>query len=202
MIEATWVQAAGTAFLGAVGVWLAHNYRRQVKLKLAERQADSYVRLWELTGVALPDRVTPLDRGERQRLYDEMIRWYIHDGNGIFLPSPTRDLYVAVRSNLVCPTTSVKPATLANELVRLPDSDAELRRGCVSIRQISLLRTQLKMDMAIHYNYRYFSDLRPDDREFLKSCGLSLWRRPWRPRLLTQSPRASPNRCVCGSCPP
>jgi hypothetical protein len=169
-------------------------------LKLAERQVDSYARLWDITGVALPDRQTPLDRVEREKLYDEMIKWYVESGNGIFLSVPSRDLYVGVRTNLVCRNDSVKPATLATELSRLPAADAERRRGCVSIRQMSLLRTQLKTDLAIHYGYSYFRALGPDDRAFLKSCGLSPWRRPWRPRLLAAAGRADPNPCVCGMC--
>jgi hypothetical protein len=202
MFGTSWGQALPTILLGLVGLWLAHNYRRQIKLKLAERQADAYSRLWELTGRALPDRTSPLDRAERTALYQEMVQWYIEDGNGIFLSMPSRDLYVAVRSNLVYPNSLIKPAQLANELVSMPEADAELRRGCVSIRQISLLRTQLKTDLTIHYGYDYYSDLRADDRAFLKSCGLSLWRKPWRRRLFTRAGRRDANPCVCGMCDP
>jgi hypothetical protein len=93
-----------------------------------------------------------------------------------------------------------QPPTLAREPVCLSDEDAERRRGCVSIRQASLLRTQLKTDLSMHTGFDYFSALRPDDRAFLLSCGLSLWRRPWRRRLLSAG-RKGPNPCVCGLCP-
>lgn len=51
-------QVAGTAFVGVVGLWLAHNYRRQVGLKLAERRIDAYIKLWTLLAVATPLRTT------------------------------------------------------------------------------------------------------------------------------------------------
>lgn len=62
---------------------------------------------------------------------------------------------------------------LAAELAALSDADAERRRGCVVIRQASLLRAQIKTDLAMHFGFYYYSDLRSDDRRFLKSCGLS-----------------------------
>ena len=201
VLTVRWVQAAATVLLGLVGLWLANNYRRQIRLKLVERQVDSYMRLWTITAPATPDRATPLDQSERQELYEAMIRWYFVDGDGIFASAATRDLFVAVRSNLVCPVESIKPKILAGELSALPQADVERRRGCVSNRQASLLRAQLKADLALHFAFDYYSDLRPDDRAFLKDCGLSLWRRPWRRHLLGSSGRAASNPCVCGLCP-
>ena len=109
-----------------------------------------------------------------------MVDWYFRTGGGIFLPGATRNLFVGVRSNLVCPIPSMKPASLAEELAGLSDADAERRRGCVVIRQVSLLRTQLKSDVDLHFGFSYYSALRADDRAFLKSCGISPWRKPWR----------------------
>lgn len=202
MPDPGWAQLAGTVFLGFVGLWLAHNYRRQIRLKLAERQVESYMRLWSMTAVASPELTSPLDQTARRQLYDEMVRWYFTDANGVYLSAATRNLFVAVRSNLVRPVAAMQPPTLASELSRLSAEDAECRRGCVSIRQVSLLRTQLKTDLAMHTGFDYFSTLRPDDRAFLRSCGLSLWRRPWRRRIFSP-PRAyqGPNPCVCGLCP-
>jgi len=149
-MNANWAQVVGTVFVGVVGLWVAHNYRRQIRLKLAERQVDAYTTLWTTTGSATPERTTPLDRDERQKLYDSMVDWYFHTGSGIFLPGVTRNLFVGVRSNLVCPIPSLKPASLAKELSSLPEADAERWRGCVVIRQVSLLRTQLKSDLDLH----------------------------------------------------
>lgn len=200
MPAAIWSQAAGTVFLGLVGLWLAHNFRRQIRVKLAERQVDAYVRLWTLTASATPGRPEPLDAVERQSLCAEMNRWYFDDGFGVFMPQPTRDLFVAVAANLICPVDSMKPAMLGTELADLPAAEAERRRGCASIRQVSLLRTQLKIDLAMHLGFRHYSDIHPDDRAFLRGCGISPWRRPWRQRLFRTADRAGASSCVCGGC--
>jgi hypothetical protein len=198
---ANWSQVAGTIFLGLVGLWLAHNYRRQIRLKLAERQVDAYMRLWTLTAPASPERPTPPDRDERQKLADGINRWYFDEGAGIFVSAPTRDLLVGVLRNLTCPVGALRPAVLARDLAGLPDAEAERRRGCAIVRQMSLLRTQLKTDLAMHLGFSYYNDLQPDDRALLRSCGLSPWRGPWRPRLFRPSQRANTSSCVCGSCP-
>jgi hypothetical protein len=197
----TWVQAVGTVFLGLVGLWFAHGYRRQIRLKLAERQVESYMRLWTLTAPAAPLRTTPLNLVERQKLYDDMGKWYFDDGDGIFASAATRDLFVGVHVNLVCPISSVKPVLLSEQLAVLPHAEAEHRRGCVIIRQASLLRTQLKWDLAMYLGVNYYSDLRPDDRAFLRSCGVSPWRRPWRRRWFRTSDRPNVDSCLCGACP-
>jgi hypothetical protein len=202
MVTGSWAPAMATVFLGLVGLWLAHNYRRQVRVRLAERQVDCYLRLWKLTSVATPERTTPMDAGERRGLYEAMVRWYFDDGDGIFLSPATRNLFVGMRSNLVCPVEALQPPALARELTALDDAEAERRRGCVSIRQASLLRTQLKTDLDLHLGYVYYSDLGNDDRAFLRSCGLPLWRKPWRRRLLRVSGRHGLNPCVCGACRP
>jgi hypothetical protein len=201
MTITAWVQAAGTVLLGFVGLWFAHNYRRQVRLRLAERQVESYMRLWALTGPATPFRSTPLDRTEMRTLYDGMSRWYFDDGDGIFASTAARDLFVGVHTNLVCPTSAMKPAVLGEQLAGLPHADAERRRGCAIVRQVSLLRTQLKADLAMHMGVDYYSNLRPDDRAFLLSCGLSPRRRPWRNRWFAPADRPSVTTCVCGTCP-
>lgn len=60
MLDATWAQLGGTIFLGMVGLWLAYNYRRQVRLKLADRQVDAYMALWQITAIAAHTRISPL----------------------------------------------------------------------------------------------------------------------------------------------
>jgi hypothetical protein len=200
MLDASWAQVAGTVFLGLVGLWLAQNYRRQVRLKLAERQVDAYARLWTLTAPASPERTTPLTPDDLRALREEMSRWYFTDGDGIFASAATRDLYVAVRNNLTCPITELRPTMLARELAAVPADEAERRRGCAVIRQMSLLRTQLKIDLALHFGFTYYSRLRPDDRAFLRACGLSPWRRPWRSGPWRRARRGAANPCVCGRC--
>jgi hypothetical protein len=200
-ITTTGVQATGTLLLGLVGLWFAQNYRRQIRLKLAERQVESYMRLWALTASASPFRTTPLDSAERQKLYDDISRWYFDDGDGIFASAAARNLFVGVHTNLVCPIDAMKPAILAKQLAVLPQAEAERCRGCAIIRQVSLLRTQLKADIAMHVGVDYYPDLRPDDRAFLRSCGLSSRRRPWRQPWFSHTDRPAVKGCVCGACP-
>jgi hypothetical protein len=212
MSAATWAPLAGTVFLGLVGLRLAHNYRRQLGLKLADRLIDSYRALWAITTTATVTRATPLDQSERQKMRDDMLRWYYEEGNALFLSAPARDLFMAVQTNLVGPIESMKPHTLGAELAALPEATAERRRGCACIRHVILLRIQLKADLNLHLAQHYYSGPRPPDRDFLRSCGLSPWRRPWRGRFWFERGRV-PRRlraphglfadlCTCGMCPP
>jgi len=194
-----WAQAAGTLFVGFVGLWLVHSYRRQARLKLIERQVDAYQKLWTLTAPANPERSTPMTEQERREVYDAMVDWYFAEGEGIYSSAATRDLFVGFRSNLVCPIGAMVPGRLATELAALAPPDAERRRGCVVIRQASLLRAQLKADLSLHFGFDYYSRLLPEDRAFLVSCGISPRRPPWRSGRLRR-PHRRANPCVCGLC--
>jgi ABC-type transport system substrate-binding protein len=100
MLNVDWAELGGTIFLGLVGLWLSYNYRRQVRIKLADRQVDAYMSLWKITAIAAHTRTTPLDQAERQTLYNEMTRWYHDDANGIFISVRTRNLFLAFQHNL------------------------------------------------------------------------------------------------------
>jgi hypothetical protein len=202
MAAVVWSQAIGTVFLGLVGLWLAHNIRRQMRIKLAERQLDAYVRLWAITAMASPSRTTPLDEAERRSLCDAMDRWYFDEGNGVFMPRVTRNLFVTAQTNLVCPVDSLQPKVLAEELTAVSIAEAEHRRGCVAIRQMSLLRTQLKVDLSLHFGFNHLSHIHPTDRAFLRTCGISPRRHPWRQQLRQLPGRTRPHSCVCGTCSP
>jgi hypothetical protein len=140
-------------------------------------------------------------------MHDDMSRWYFEEGNRIFLSTAARDLLVAVQSNLTCPIDRLMPVTAAADLARLTETDADRRRGCLSIRHASLLRHQLKTDLRLHLGLTYHTGLSAADRDFLHSCGLSSWRRPWRGRPWGAG-RGLPRRlhttrgdlCVCGMC--
>jgi hypothetical protein len=201
MLDATLAQLVGTIFLGLVGLWLAYNYRRQVRLKLADRQVDAYMALWKITAIAAHTRTTPLDRAEQQKLYNEMTRWYHNDANGIFISMRSRNLFLAYQHNLICSIDDMQPAMLAKQLASISKVDAERRRGCMNCRHANLLRNQLKDDLVLHSGFVLYYKSRSDDRTFLRSCGLSPWRHPWRSyRPGWRNVRTS--ICVCGMCPP
>jgi hypothetical protein len=201
MVVATWAQVAGAIFLGFVGLWLAHNYRRQIRLKLAKRQVDAYVDLWKLTAGATPSQTTSLDQIQRQELYESITDWYYREGNGIFVPVVTRNLLLAYRSNLICPVEQMMPSVVAERLAQLPGVEAERCRGCISARHAILLRNQLKNDLDLHSSFvLYPNELHPDDVAFLKSCGWSPrwlpWRPPWRTQHFRSAGQARPIPCV------
>lgn len=200
MTVAEWAQISTTAILGVIGLWVAHNYRRQARIALANRQLEAFMQLWRLTDIALPDRPTPLSPQERRQLSEVMIRWYFTDGYGIFLPPSTRDLFAAVEFNLRCDPAVVKPPSLARQLASLSSEEAERRRGCVSVRQLALLRAALKEDVAIHFGNVYMRRLRTDDRALLRACGISPLRRPWRRSPFDFGRVVDRDPCVCGVC--
>src|ERR671917_86006 len=75
--------------LVGAGIYLAHNLRRQLQLKVVDRRVESYARLWSLMEVAGPWRVEaglgPMTPQERRELFDRMTGWYFDSGNGMLL---------------------------------------------------------------------------------------------------------------------
>jgi hypothetical protein len=113
-----------------------------------------------------------LSREERFKLFDHMTDWYFADGHGMLLDSLTREIYLLAKQNLVCAdkdlVPSVKRSTALNEKER-----AEL-----SIRQLSLLRSQMKKDVEV-YGIPFEAELTDEDKAFLVHCGADLRRAPW-----------------------
>jgi hypothetical protein len=71
--------------------------------------------------------------------------------------------------------TRVRMETPRSETTRSP-TDPGGRR----MRELSLLRSQMKRDLRIYGRY-YFDKIDADDKAFLRACGLKpwRWRRPW-----------------------
>jgi hypothetical protein len=181
-----------------IGVWFANNYRRQMNIKLAEGRREAYARLWVLTGLAAPTRLNaseeagPLSLTERQDLHQAMTDWYYAKGNGMLLAKNTRQVYLHAKHNLVCEEMSdLKPKGLDKDLPPIDDEgagDGEKRkvaqekearlRGILSIKQLSLLRTQLKSDLAI-YGDPYTGELEDHECRFLWGSGVDLGSKTW-----------------------
>lgn len=176
------VQMAVTAALGAVGLYLAHNFRRQLMLRLADRRLVAYQALWSLMALASPTRMagseeSPLTRSERENLYEEFTRRYYENGNGMLMGGGTRNMYLRVKENLICCDDDLQPKSS-----RAAPGESEdgrwRRRGGLSIRQMSLLRTRMKADFAV-YGAHFAGKLEPEDVALLKFVGERRWRRPW-----------------------
>lgn len=187
-------QAAGALFIGLVGLWLAHNYRRQVRLKLAEHLFAGYCELWEHT-LVISERGKIAGSEDRRMLAEQMESWYYKDGHGLLVPPPTRKLFVAVRLLLTASPDQAEPASLRKKLLTVEPDQAEPILACACLRFTSLLRTQLKRDLAIYSpkTNRQRDPHRDDERQLMKSCGIPSG---WPP-----SPRRPPSGpCICGTC--
>ena len=161
----------GTA-IALVGLYLTHSLRRQQRLRIAEKRLDSYRELWGLMTVARPTRLTeieggkPLSREEADGLYGTSTEWYFTNGNGMLLTEPTKELYLEAKKNLGAYASG-------ND----GDWEAEGRRV---MHQLSLLRTQMKLDLDIYGRSYFDRELDDRDRDFLRSAGLdpARWGRP------------------------
>jgi hypothetical protein len=181
--------AAATLAVTAAGLWFAYSYSRQMALKLSETRLKAYSRLWVISGIAAPTRLDgwgdggylPLD--ERRKLWAAMTDWYYEDGHGMLLTATSKDVYLKVKHNLICESSDLRPAGLADRIseeLRIP-AGQELNdtvRGTLTIRLISLLRTQLKSDLAI-YGETYSGKLNDYERYFLLHSEVNLRSKAW-----------------------
>jgi hypothetical protein len=180
---------AATVIVAIAGLWLAHNYRRQLALKLSQTRLEAYSRLWEITGIAAPTR---LDAGgddgylrldERRDLWAAMTDWYYGKGGGMLLKAITKEVYLNVKHNLVCESSGLRPAGLYDEVRKalnlFPGQELDDKvRGTLAIRLVSLLRTQLKSDLTI-YGSTYSGKLADYERLFLEGSGVKLYSKAW-----------------------
>jgi hypothetical protein len=173
-----------TLFLGLIGLYLAHNLQRQLKLRITDKRLDAYAALWRLMEVASDTRLEgpnpkPLTPEEREHLFNRFVSWYYQDGHGMLLGASTRAVYLEAKKNLVRCDNEFEPKYLRdNVLLALPEEKRPECRGRLAITQLSLLRTRMKADLAV-YGPHYFRKLTDEDKAFLDHCGEQLWRRPW-----------------------
>ena len=171
-----WATVAVTAFVGVAGVVVAVNIRKDLKLKVAERRLTSYERLWALMRTVSPYN-EPLDAHGRQDLHDRLTDWYYSEGDGMLLEDSTKRVYLAAKDNLVRPLEQIVPKQASDRIAR-ESAELEVKRSQLSQRQLSLLRTQMKSDLAV-YGLPYREGLDAEDRAFLSDCGVDPTRRPW-----------------------
>ena len=173
-----------TAALAIMGLYLAHSYRRQIALRVAERRLSTYAALWDKMGVATPVRIVawnvsqPLTAKEREELFRAFNAWYYEDGNGMLVGDGTRTIYLRVKDNLVCPIEYYQPQSIREKLQKLPPQEQEQARGALAIRQLSLLRTRMKADLSV-YGVPYHTGLDENDKALLRHCGEKLSSKPW-----------------------
>jgi hypothetical protein len=174
---ADWASLAVTLVLGIAGFVVARKIDRDVKLKLAERRLAAYERLWALMRPASPYSKPLGDRG-RELLHDKFTDWYYEHGDGMLLEPQSRDVYFEAKNNLVRELTKLTPDASRQRLEGVTADELEGERGKLSQRQLSLLRTQLKSDLAM-FGRPYGEPLRGEDRAFLVYCGVDIGKKPW-----------------------
>jgi hypothetical protein len=187
--------------ISVIGLWLGNNYRRQLRMQLTEQVLRSYGKLWEISGLSPSDRSTLPTDEERRQLAAEFESWYYAGGNGMFLPARTRNLFFAVKRNLTATPETIRPPVLAEYLSGLPQAEAAGVASCSCNRQLSLLRSQLKQDLAFYTGGAHLKVLRPDEEELLQICGITTGRISRAVRWLLPASRPDFNPCVCGGCP-
>jgi hypothetical protein len=111
---------------------------------------------------------------DRRQLFDDLTNWYYRDGNGLLLSQDARNIYLTAKANLVCAPDKFLPAKARVEVAK---DDSE--RDRLIVRQLSLLRTAMRGDIAI-YTTPWGSALTDEDISFLDACGVDVSRDPWR----------------------
>jgi hypothetical protein len=159
-----------TTAVALVGLWAAHSFGRQQRLRIAEQRLSDYRGLWKLMAIARvsrgedddPHSSGPVSREEALTLYDGLTVWYFDQGGGLSLPDDTKRLYLEVKKRIGDHASA-----------RAPASDVEGSKRV--IRDLSLLRTQVKNDVGV-YGRSYFSFdevLNDEDKALLLAAGIS-----------------------------
>jgi hypothetical protein len=161
-----WMDFIVGALIAVIGLWLGASFHRQQRLKIADQRLEAYRALWELMEVARPTRTDednpvekggPLTQKEALSLYKKMTHWYYGNGNGILLPDETKRLYLEAKKRL---------AGFA------AGSEDWMGGGKRRIRELSLLRTQMKVDLAI-YGMPFIVGMKDEDDEFLRAADIN-----------------------------
>lgn len=177
---------AVTATLGVSGLYFGQSLRRrtraEIEAQVAERRVQAYGELWQTTLAAAPSNGRAVTAAERILLHQQMTEWYFTKGNGMVLSEGTRAIYLTAKNNLECDVREVQPKTLRTALAAADAQQRDAMLGRAVVRQLSLLRTSMRADLLV-YSGPWGRTLDAEDRRFLAACGISRWRRPWRPSL-------------------
>ena len=76
--------------------------------------------------------------------------WYFGSGYGLLLPNHTRKLFYFAKQALDYPADQRVPKLLLERLQGCPEEQRDLIISCACWRYLSMLRTQLKDDLAIY----------------------------------------------------
>lgn len=137
-----YVSVAVAGLLTIVGLIVANSYGRQRRLKVSEHRIKPYGQLWATMENASSRRIgqdKPLTPTEAETLAQDLRVWYhASDGGGMLLPIPTLKMFFLILDDL-------------DELAKMVERPQEARvKGSDCLVHISVLRTQLKIDLDIY----------------------------------------------------
>jgi hypothetical protein len=167
--------------LGVAGLVVGNSLRLKARQELdalvAEKRFGAYGAMWDAMRPAAPmdvlrGKTGTLDRDARTAIYDALTEWYFGTGNGMLLAPQTRLVYLEAKKNLICPVEQFTPASLRD---RVADDAA---RDLACRRQLSLLRTSMRADVAL-YSRAWGAELGEEDIAFLEAAGVDVTKRPW-----------------------
>lgn len=193
---AQWAQVGTTLLLGIVGFYIANSYRRQVKVKLAEKLLEAYSDLWSITDVSFVNSAEPvlMSRTQMADLTERMGQWYFDDGNGILMSNASRIVFFVAYNNMRFHHSQAEPAILRARLNALSGETAEQALSCACSRQLSRLRSQMKSDLGVYQGSRHLRDSRREDRQLFAMAGVRIGPPRWT--------RHGDQGCYCGHCEP
>jgi hypothetical protein len=184
MAWSEWAGIASTSLVGLAGAFFANSIRRrtraEVEREVAQKRFAAYGALWALMSVASPTLIPDETHGEpldRRALFDDLTAWYYRNGNGMLLSHDARNVYLTVKTNLLCPHETFLPAAARENVA---SDDAERER--LVIRQFALLRMTMRSDLAI-YTTPWGGELTDEDIAFLCACGVDVSGELWRQSL-------------------
>jgi hypothetical protein len=175
---ADWASVAVALALGVAGFVAARSISKDRELRIAERRLAAYERLWALMRPASPFD-GPLDQAGRWRLEKKLADWYYSNGDGMLLADSSRSMYLKTKDNLISSVEALVPEESRRRLQRLAGEELDREHGLLVQRQLSLLRTQLKADLKV-FGQPHGPRLGPEDRAFLRECGIDINRKPWK----------------------
>ena len=203
MALSDWASVAVTGGLGLAGLYFANSLKRRARQDLdrevAEKRFVAYGSMWKYMIQASPMNAVELaeashagslaDGGDaqatrrtidRDQLFDQLTNWYYRAGHGMLLSQDARNIYLTAKANLVCAPDKFLPAS-----ARAAVAEDVSERDRLIVRQLSLLRTAMRGDIAI-YTAPWGSALTKEDVSFLYACGVDVSRDPWRGSLPRQ----------------
>jgi hypothetical protein len=147
-----WAQVAVTVLLGLltayIGLSIRQKRRQEIAVSVSENRFAACADLWSKIPVSpeLMDltKAPPLTDKDLRDLFNRMTVWYYSGGHGMLPSTPTRQIYLTIKTNLICDWRKFVPVSQQTGI-----RGNTAARSKIVIRQLSLLRTAMRADLAL-----------------------------------------------------